>query len=84
LRLHEILELTPRQVDSIYFHPREDDGRLKLDIVETDEPMSYEDAMLECDMFYANFAKIAKLTEQDYEKMKQKIKEKYGKKEETI
>ncbi len=26
LKLHEILELSPRQIASVYFHPRKEDG----------------------------------------------------------
>ncbi|AWM40307.1 hypothetical protein GobsT_12240 [Gemmata obscuriglobus] len=38
LRMHEVLDLTPRQVHELYFHPRDRDGAIQLPEGAGDEP----------------------------------------------
>lgn len=81
LRVHEILQLTPKQVDKIYFHPRDKQGAIKCERPVPDappEPRTYEQAMMGLDLFYANNAATLHLTRDDYERMKAEMKVKYG------
>ncbi len=81
LNLNDISNLTPKQVDSIYFHSRNKDGSIKPNVSTTFEKkeLTYEEAQIELYVFYANHAKPMNITEQDYERMKKELDIKYGK-----
>lgn len=84
LTLDQIRKLTPKQVDTIYFHKRDKNGQLevkKTDNKYVSDKKTFESEMLGLDQFYASFGNILNINEEKYRSMQQELRVKYGEEE---